>query len=343
MTFVSTNCFIFLFFWLLQVSIGLSVFIYKTMSSIPLSNSSNINEQTSNISEKIFETPISTLQEYCRKLGKTPQYDLTALEGKGHQPLFVYRCMVGEISASGQGGSKKQAKHAAAKAVLKVLTADSQCDEEKNEPNQSCNIVSKPHIPMEPDQTNPVGSLQELVVAHGWRLPEYTLASETGPAHKKEFIICCTVESFKECGSGSAKKHAKRLAAAKMYKKIMGLPQDTRDTITSQSREAKSEVTFNELLNSISEKLKKIEISPTDLSESPCKTLFEISQQHNFEVVYRNISCKTLNDDKQCLLELQTQPVSVFSGCGKSFREAHSNAARYALHHISTLTKFGNS
>ena len=57
--------------------------------------------KSSHTSEKLFETPISTLQEYCRKLGKTPQYDLTALEGKGHQPLFVYRCMVGDISASG--------------------------------------------------------------------------------------------------------------------------------------------------------------------------------------------------------------------------------------------------
>ena len=31
--------------------------------------------------------------------------------------------MVGDVKATGQGGSKKQAKHAAAEAVLKTLTA----------------------------------------------------------------------------------------------------------------------------------------------------------------------------------------------------------------------------
>ena len=84
------------------------------MASLPPTNSNdydhnNVDEpslsnkqQLSHTSDKLFETPISTLQEYCRKLGKTPQYDLTALEGKGHQPLFVYRCMVGDISATGE-------------------------------------------------------------------------------------------------------------------------------------------------------------------------------------------------------------------------------------------------
>lgn len=70
-----------------------------------------------------YKTPISTLQEYCQKIGKSPQYDLTALEGRAHQPQFVYRCTVGDVVASGQGGSKKLAKHAAAEAVLKVLMA----------------------------------------------------------------------------------------------------------------------------------------------------------------------------------------------------------------------------
>lgn len=307
------------------------------MSTAAFTNPDN-SEPISNSSEKLFDTPISTLQEYCRKLGKTPQYDLTALEGKGHQPLFVYRCMVGDVSASGQGGSKKQAKHAAAKSVLKILTADAYSDVEQPKETSQSNVAIKPHLPLEPDQANPVGSLQELVVAHGWRLPEYSLASETGPAHKKEFVICCTVESFKECGSGSAKKHAKRLAAAKMYRKIISLPQDTKENITSQSREAKSKVIFNELLNSVGEKISKIAILPSASTEYPCKTLFELSQQHSFEVIYKDIKCESINREKQCLLEIQTQPASIFHGSGKSFEEAHSDAAHHALKHLSILT-----
>ena len=307
--------------------------------SSPTSSSAN-EDVNCHTSEKLLETPISTLQEYCRKLGKTPQYDLTALEGKGHQPLFVYRCMVGDISAQGQGGSKKQAKHAAAKEVLQRLAVDL-CPNAKifnGASSENLPVVSKPVLPQEPDQANPVGSLQELVVAHGWRLPEYTLASETGPAHKKEFVICCTVESFKECGSGSAKKHAKRLAASKMYHKIISLPPEAKENITSQSREAKSKVTFNELLNSLGEKLSSLEI-PFEENVHPCQTLFDIAQKHSFEVVYKDIDCDTANGDKQCLLELLTQPVSVFHGYGHSSEEAHKDAAHYALQYLSVLTR----
>merc|ERR1719466_229106 len=68
------------------------------------------------------KTPISTLQEYCQKLGKTPQYDLICSEGRAHQPQFVYTCKVGEFTSTGKGGSKKQAKHEAAQKVLQALT-----------------------------------------------------------------------------------------------------------------------------------------------------------------------------------------------------------------------------
>ena len=223
--------------------------------------------------------------------------------------------------------------------MLKIFTIDLCPNAEfSKEPNQSMSIVPKQQMPLEPDQANPVGSLQELVVAHGWRLPEYTLASETGPAHKKEFVICCTVESFKECGSGSAKKHAKRLAAAKMYHKIISLPPEAKENITSQSREAKSKVSFNTLLNSLGDKLSDVKIS-SDSHINPCQELFNIAQKHNFEVIYKNICCDTANGDKQCLLELLIQPVSVLHGYGQSFEEAHKNAAQNALQYITIFTE----
>lgn len=44
---------------------------------------------------------------------------------------------------------------------------------------------------------------QELVVQKGWRLPEYTVTQESGPAHRKEFTMTCRVERFVEIGTGS--------------------------------------------------------------------------------------------------------------------------------------------
>lgn len=43
--------------------------------------------------------------------------------------------------------------------------------------------------------------LKELVVQKGWRLPEYTVTQESGPAHRKEFTMTCRVERFIEIGN----------------------------------------------------------------------------------------------------------------------------------------------
>lgn len=67
------------------------------------------------------KTPISLLQEYGTRIGKTPVYDLLKAEGQAHQPNFTFRVSVGEISCTGQGPSKKAAKHKAAEAALKML------------------------------------------------------------------------------------------------------------------------------------------------------------------------------------------------------------------------------
>lgn len=49
------------------------------------------------------KTPISFLQEICTKKGITPQYDLIANEGAVHEPTFVIRVSVGEVTATGKG------------------------------------------------------------------------------------------------------------------------------------------------------------------------------------------------------------------------------------------------
>lgn len=36
----------------------------------------------------------------------------------------------------------------------------------------------------------------------GWRLPEYMVTQESGPAHRKEFTMTCRVERFIEIGNG---------------------------------------------------------------------------------------------------------------------------------------------
>lgn len=47
------------------------------------------------------KTPISLLQEYGTRIGKTPVYDLLKAEGQAHQPNFTFRVTVGDISCTG--------------------------------------------------------------------------------------------------------------------------------------------------------------------------------------------------------------------------------------------------
>lgn len=293
-----------------------------------------------NIENVYNKTPISTLQEYCQKLGKTPQYDLTATEGRAHQPQFVFTCRVGDVFASGQGGSKKTAKHAAAEAVLKVLTED--LVPKGNPPAcQDLQIVATHHEVQKADETNPVGSLQELVVARGWRLPEYDLAIENGPAHKKEFVIRCTVENMQQFGTGSAKKHAKRLAAMNMYNFIINLPPDAKENVTSSSREAKSKTQFHELQNSESEDIAIDE--ETEKVDDPRDQLELIGKKSSFEVIYHFIHTQTKLNQFQCFVQLTTKPPVVREGVGATMEEANKSGARSCIEHLKIFAPVASS
>ena len=51
----------------------------------------------------VQKTPISLLQERCSARGIAPQYNLLAHSGSVHQPLFLFACLAGPFSATGQG------------------------------------------------------------------------------------------------------------------------------------------------------------------------------------------------------------------------------------------------
>ena len=57
--------------------------------------------------------------------------------------------------------------------------------------------------------------LQELAQARGWELPDYRLIGETGPDHRKTFVVECWLQGERAgSGEGEAKKVAEQRAAA---------------------------------------------------------------------------------------------------------------------------------
>ena len=62
---------------------------------------------------------------------------------------------------------------------------------------------------------DPKTALQEAVQALGWSLPEYRIASEEGPDHRKLFAVECWLEGgLRGIGEGPSKKSAQQRAAA---------------------------------------------------------------------------------------------------------------------------------
>uniref|UniRef100_A0A8C9V308 TAR (HIV) RNA binding protein 2 n=1 Tax=Scleropages formosus TaxID=113540 RepID=A0A8C9V308_SCLFO len=301
------------------------------------------------------KTPISLLQEYGTRIGKTPVYDLLKAEGQAHQPNFTFRVSVGEISCTGQGPSKKAAKHKAAEAALKMLKGGLGlikgilCIF-----LSSLNPEAKMSSSTQQAECNPVGALQELVVQKGWRLPEYTVTQESGPAHRKEFTMTCRVERFVEIGSGTSKKLAKRNAAAKMLTRIHDVPVDLRpnndaeaddDTFTmhmsGRLEGGKGKgfgCTWDSLRNSAGEKILQLRSQPLGEPDSNfCSLLHELSEEQRFEVSYLDLEERSLSGWYQCLVELSTQPVTVCHGFAHSLDAARASAAHNALQYLKIM------
>ncbi|KAM6039040.1 RISC-loading complex subunit TARBP2 [Chlamydotis macqueenii] len=324
------------------------------------------------------KTPISLLQEYGTRIGKTPGYDLLKAEGQAHQPNFTFRVTVGDISCTGQGPSKKAAKHKAAEVALKLLKGGDMLEptapEEPSspfppEPPAEPSPAAAPPAPAVPppsprgappemktpvsppqSECNPVGALQELVVQKGWRLPEYTVTQESGPAHRKEFTMTCRVERFVEIGSGTSKKLAKRNAAAKMLVRIHNVPMEPRDGSEAEVEEDQFSMagprleglrgrapgcTWDSLRNSAGEKILQLRSHPlAPAGAGACALLQELSEEQSFAISYLDIDALSLSGLHQCLVELSTQPATVCHGAAPSRDGARSQAARNALQYL---------
>ncbi|XP_073402329.1 RISC-loading complex subunit TARBP2 [Dendrobates tinctorius] len=325
------------------------------------------------------KTPISLLQEYGTRVGKTPVYDLLKAEGQAHQPNFTFRVSVGDLNCTGQGPSKKAAKHRAAEVAIAILKSGAMFaaiieensttfTEEppkeiilKTETSPPPPISRNPSIDMKPPLSaqqsdgNPVGALQELVVQKGWRLPEYTVTQESGPAHRKEFTMTCRVERFLEIGSGTSKKLAKRNAAAKMLLQLQRVPTEHRENGEMEADEDQFSMntgggridgtrgrglacTWDSLRNSAGEKILHLRSHPlTILSSGFCTLLQDLSDEQSFQISYLDIDECSLSGLYQCLVELSTQPTTVCHGSAATREAARGNAARNALQYLKIM------
>ncbi|XP_065332889.1 RISC-loading complex subunit tarbp2-like isoform X3 [Cloeon dipterum] len=322
------------------------------------------------------KTPVSVLQELLSRRGTTPKYELVQIEGAIHEPTFRYRVTVGEIIAVGTGRSKKEAKHAAAKAILDKLVGISDNPLPGGGPVPSNNnipdVTSQMVSPF--DDTipgNPIGTLQEMCMSRRWPPPVYDLKSEKGLPHERLFTIACSVFKNIETGTGKSKKLAKRQAAHKMWLKLKDLPveqpnanlgledddeiaqrsssgshyaelKDSKIATLTPPHSQKVSMFHKSLKSSSGAKLNELQVSTplaSDANFNYVKFLQEISHEQQFEVTFVDVEEKAKSGAVQCLVQLSTLPVAVCYGSGPTQKDAQAAAARNALEYLKIMTK----
>ncbi|GAB5575784.1 interferon-inducible double-stranded RNA-dependent protein kinase activator A isoform X2 [Prionailurus iriomotensis] len=314
------------------------------------------------ITAKPGKTPIQVLHEYGMKTKNIPVYECERSDVQIHVPTFTFRVTVGDITCTGEGTSKKLAKHRAAEAAINILKA-----------NASIWHFPDPLMPdpskQPKNQLNPIGSLQELAIHHGWRLPEYTLSQEGGPAHKREYTTICRLESFMETGKGASKKQAKRNAAEKFLAKFSNISPEnhislgTKGNLQSSIAPAVGEgirkqapsknvdgvtnvvghslgCTWHSLRNSPGEKINLLKRSLLSIPNTDyIQLLSEIAKEQGFNITYLDIEELSANGQYQCLAELSTSPITVCHGSGISCGNAQSDAAHNALQYLKIIAE----
>ena len=84
------------------------------------------------------------------------------------------KVILGDLTSTGSGSSKKQAKHAAARAMLDKLDGRVPAQDGQTPPPPVADTANGPQAP-----GNTVGALQELCVKHGYPMPTYDLGTDT--------------------------------------------------------------------------------------------------------------------------------------------------------------------
>ncbi|XP_044098357.1 interferon-inducible double-stranded RNA-dependent protein kinase activator A isoform X2 [Neovison vison] len=251
------------------------------------------------ITAKPGKTPIQVLHEYGMKTKNIPVYECERSDVQIHVPTFTFRVTVGDITCT--------------------VSAFGLWNSHLRSTGPQCTW--------------------ELAIHHGWRLPEYTLSQEGGPAHKREYTTICRLESFMETGKGASKKQAKRNAAEKFLAKFSNISPENHISLTNVVGHSLG-CTWHSLRNSPGEKINLLKRSLLSIPNTDyIQLLSEIAKEQGFNITYLDIEELSANGQYQCLAELSTSPITVCHGSGISCGNAQSDAAHNALQYLKIIAE----
>lgn len=305
------------------------------------------------------KTPISLLQEIAIKCSCQPIYENVSIQEQVHEPLFIFKVTVGDISAIAEGTSKKRAKHAAALSILNEIKVKSTGKNDSlakkietlinsiNEANIEDNLdeivtntdSGKEICISDSEKNNPVGHLLELTQKFSLRPPIFEYEQKEELCHEKKFSCCTKFEEFEEIGYGSSKKIAKRHAARQLLFKLKSNPSFQAMEVknlnneslasnlpTNKDKHKKSGANFINLLKTSNNPtaVKILEICSEVILDN--QVLMSLAKEENFKYDIFNLGTNKLGMN-QILLRVKTNPFYVVSGLGVTIDEAVEKAS----------------
>ncbi|XP_016022746.2 RISC-loading complex subunit tarbp2 [Drosophila simulans] len=152
----------------------------------------------------------SILQELLSRRGITPVYELVQIESAIDKPTFRFRVSFKNkdtpFTAMGAGRSKKEAKHAAARALIDKLIGAQLPESPSSSAGPSVTGLTVGGSGGDGNANatgggdagektvgNPIGWLQEMCVQRRWPLPSYETETEVSLPHERVFTIACSI------------------------------------------------------------------------------------------------------------------------------------------------------
>lgn len=135
---------------------------------------------------------------------------------------------------------------------------------------------------------------------------------------------------------------AKRNAASAMLTRLREIPSDSKEHVvdnddldaTFNGRGSRAFVPLEMLRNSNGERIVVKKVCETS---EPINQLHEYSMKHGFTTEFLDIVERSTCGLFQCLLRLNTMPVSVVHGQGATAQDSHLEAARNALQYLKIM------
>ena len=176
----------------------------------------------------LTQNPVSSLSEYCQSKQLELSFPDVEESGPPHCKTFVVAATFGSQQFEAQSFSKKEAKRMAADLALQSIRAIASTNISSSAPfiGTSKMAASGSSSSITDLTKNPVSSLSEYCQSKQLDL-SFPIVEESGPPHRKTFVVAATFGSQQFEAQTSNKKEAKRMAADLALQSIRAIASTT--------------------------------------------------------------------------------------------------------------------